>query len=161
MGPAEASHPLSVRGAVLSSLPTRGPSSQEPLSQAWLWSGNFLSSQVLEKILFLPLGQVRGREPCPASVAGPLFIPFLSKGLGTLPDGDAWRGSERNRRRDTGRWKCKRERLEGDRQRREGERDGREVWGPSTGQAQPATLRHPPPPLTALSPPGIPPPGAL
>lgn len=78
------------------------PPSREPLSQASLWYGNFLSFQVLEKVLFLSVGQVHQGAPCQATArdrsggpASPDPLPGSSlsseRGVGALPGGDTGR----------------------------------------------------------------------
>lgn len=70
------------------------PPSQEPASQAWLWSGDFLSFKVLEKVLFLPLGPpgAPGQPPCPRPPPPtPSFHPFVLGGAGDPGVGDVAR----------------------------------------------------------------------
>lgn len=90
-------HTLPMGGAVLPpalpSPPLPGaPPSREPPRQARLWSGNFLSFQVLA--MFFSSFWGRGTEGRPAGPAPP-FIPFFSEGLGTLPGGATQRQTVR------------------------------------------------------------------
>ena len=89
------------------------PPSQEPASQAWLWSGDFLSFKVLEKVLFLPLGPpgAPGQPPAPDHrPPPPLFIPLFSegrgtRGWGTSPGGASQRRTVREKPRGEMKWK--------------------------------------------------------
>lgn len=105
----------------------------------------------------LPPSGAGAREGAlPASAAGPLSSLSSPRGWGLCQMemlGDGPRGA---RRRGTGGGSARERTFGRDRQRRQGERDGTAVWGPSTGRAQPATPRRPPPPLTAPLSPGTP-----
>lgn len=69
---------------------------QEPLSQVSLWSGNFLSFQVLEKVLFLSAGRCTD-GPLPQGCGDPVRRRH--------PEGDLLFGRGTEGKQGGGKWK--------------------------------------------------------